>query len=242
MITVATNAQSYSGTETLVVTGSITPAPGTGTTVSLLITNPDGITVVFNDNITVTAKGGFSYAVNIVANSTGWEYGIYTVTITSEEPIPMIITAQFFYTPFSVTTTSTATSSASTVTTVTATVTSTKTALLTSTQTQTLTTTATTTQPATTVTGTVTSTKTLPPITSTATTTGPPTTVTSTAPPTTVTSTQTSTATAPPTTVTSTLTQTTSTTPGWAYGVMVVLLLIGLAIGYVVKRPSVKQK
>jgi hypothetical protein len=38
------------------------------------------------------------------------------------------------------------------------------------------------------------------------------------------------------------MTQTTSTTPGWAYGAMVLLLLIGLAIGYIVKRPSVKQK
>jgi high-affinity Fe2+/Pb2+ permease len=38
------------------------------------------------------------------------------------------------------------------------------------------------------------------------------------------------------------LTQTTSTTPGWAYGGMVLLLLVGLVIGYVVKRPSVKQK
>ena len=42
-------------------------------------------------------------------------------------------------------------------------------------------------------------------------------------------------------TATSTVTQTTSAIPGWAYGVMVVLLLVGLAIGYVVKRPSVKQ-
>jgi hypothetical protein len=47
----------------------------------------------------------------------------------------------------------------------------------------------------------------------------------------------------PPSTVTSTstVTQTTSAIPGWAYGLMVVLLLIGLAIGYVVKRPSIKQ-
>jgi protein-S-isoprenylcysteine O-methyltransferase Ste14 len=41
-------------------------------------------------------------------------------------------------------------------------------------------------------------------------------------------------------TATSTVTQTNSTTPGWAYGVMVVLLLAGLAIGYVVKRPRAK--
>jgi hypothetical protein len=37
------------------------------------------------------------------------------------------------------------------------------------------------------------------------------------------------------------LTQTTSVIPNWAYGAMAVLLVIGLAIGYVVKRPSAKQ-
>jgi hypothetical protein len=37
------------------------------------------------------------------------------------------------------------------------------------------------------------------------------------------------------------VTQTTSSIPAWAYGTMVLLLLIGLAIGYVVKRPSAKQ-
>jgi hypothetical protein len=73
-------------------------------------------------------------------------------------------------------------------------------------------------------------------VTSTATTTAPPTTVTSTAPPSTRTSTQTTTQTA-----TTTVMQKTSSIPGWAYGVMVLLLLIGLAIGYVVKRPPVKQ-
>jgi protein-S-isoprenylcysteine O-methyltransferase Ste14 len=53
--------------------------------------------------------------------------------------------------------------------------------------------------------------------------------------------------TSPPSTVTSTstristLTQTSSSIPEWAYGVMAVLLIVGLAIGYVVKRPSAKQ-
>jgi hypothetical protein len=36
------------------------------------------------------------------------------------------------------------------------------------------------------------------------------------------------------------VTQTTSTTPGWAYGAMVILFLVGLAIGYVVKRPQTR--
>jgi uncharacterized membrane-anchored protein YhcB (DUF1043 family) len=38
------------------------------------------------------------------------------------------------------------------------------------------------------------------------------------------------------------VTQTTSVIPSWAYAAMAVLLLAGLAIGYVVKRPSAKQR
>ena len=72
--------------------------------------------------------------------------------------------------------------------------------------------------------------------------TGPGSTVTNTQ---TTTNTVTQTVTGPGSTVTntatSTVTQTTSAIPGWAYGVMVVLLLVGLAIGYVVKRPSIEQ-
>jgi len=89
----------------------------------------------------------------------------------------------------------------------------------------------------------------------TVTSTAPPKTVTSSAPPVTQTTTAvsiqsvlstqsvTSTYTAPASTIVSTsmVTTTTSVVPDWSYGVMVVLLLLGLAIGYVVKRPSAKQ-
>jgi hypothetical protein len=37
------------------------------------------------------------------------------------------------------------------------------------------------------------------------------------------------------------VTNTSSVIPDWAYGAMVVLLLVGLAIGYLVTRPSVSQ-
>jgi hypothetical protein len=55
--------------------------------------------------------------------------------------------------------------------------------------------------------------------------------VTSTAPASTLTVTSTGTA-------TSTATNSSSAIPDWAYGLMAVLLLIGLAIGYVVRRPA----
>jgi len=42
------------------------------------------------------------------------------------------------------------------------------------------------------------------------------------------------------TTTTSIVTETNSVVPTWAYGVMFVLLIVGLAIGYVVRRPPSK--
>ena len=191
--------------------------------------NPDYTTVAFNDNVTVAASGAFSYTVSIVANSTGWVYGTYTVTVMSQEPAPMMVTSQFFYTPHAVTISST-----STVTTVTTTSVFTRVSLQTTTQTATTTATVTSTTGSTTITAT--STKTVP-------------------------TTVTNTANAASDHCnqygasdhhnqhsdgdphhTSTVTKATSTIPDWAYGVMVVLLLIGLAIGDVVTQPSVKQK
>jgi protein-S-isoprenylcysteine O-methyltransferase Ste14 len=58
--------------------------------------------------------------------------------------------------------------------------------------------------------------------------------VTSTAPASTLTSTATQIS-------TSTVTQTNSAIPSWAYAAMAILLLAGLAVGYVVKRPPTRQ-
>jgi cobalamin biosynthesis Mg chelatase CobN len=43
------------------------------------------------------------------------------------------------------------------------------------------------------------------------------------------------------TTTTSTVTKTNSVVPTWAYGIMAVLLIVGLAVGYVVRRPSLPK-
>jgi hypothetical protein len=43
------------------------------------------------------------------------------------------------------------------------------------------------------------------------------------------------------TTTTSTVTKTNSVVPTWAYGIMAVLLIAGLAVGYVVRRPSLPK-
>ncbi len=79
------------------------------------------------------------------------------------------------------------------------------------------------------ITSTTTTTTTLPPSTSTTTATlSVPTTITG----------PTSTTTA---TTTSIVTETNSVVPTWAYGVMAVLLIVGLAIGYVIRKPSLPK-
>ncbi|MGD0636947.1 MAG: hypothetical protein ABSA72_02765 [Nitrososphaerales archaeon] len=213
-ISVATNATSYLNSHAGTITATITPGPATKAEVQFQITNPYG-TIVFNASESV-ATGGKAIATFTTGGNPGsfyWVGGPYSVTAS--------------WTPSGATTALVAVArftysgpSAATTSTTTA-------------STQTVTTTA----PATTQT--VTNTATL---TSTLSVTGPATTVTNTAT-STETSTSISTTTAPPSTVTttSTVTQTTSSIPSWAYGLMVVLLLLGLAIGYVVKRPSIKQ-
>ncbi|MGA2664737.1 MAG: hypothetical protein ABSF83_07320 [Nitrososphaerales archaeon] len=254
---VATNAQNYSGSATLVITGTLAPVPAAGTAVELQIVNPEYTTVVYNDNVTVAADGTFSYAVNIVANSTNWVSGVYTLTVTAQEPAPMTAVLQFSYSPLTpVVTTTSSTSTTTTGFTTTSLQVVTKTSTATTTVTQastTLTTTATTTAPPSTVTSTITTTSPVSSVTTTVT--APPSTVTSTAittetttaPPSTVTSTATTTAPASTLTSTatqvstSTVTQTTSGVPDWIYGAMAVLLLAGLAAGYVLKRPPTRQ-
>ncbi|MGA2664358.1 MAG: hypothetical protein ABSF83_05385 [Nitrososphaerales archaeon] len=249
---IATNAQNYSASTTLIITGTLAPAPAAGTAVVVQIENPAYTTVVYDNNVTVAADGTFSYTVSIVANSSDWVPGTYTLSVTAQEPAPLTAVSQFFYTPYLVSTTSTSstvgtvtifstetttvgtvtTTTTQTTTTVVGTVTSFKTTTVTGPALTTITTTisgptTTTTAPGSTTTTTTTAT-------TIATTTAPGSTVTSTAPASTLTSTATQIS-------TSTVTQTNSAIPSWAYAAMAILLLAGLAVGYVVKRPPTRQ-
>ena len=213
-VKVTTNAASYQNVQTGLITVTITPNPGAGTMVQLAIMNPYG-TPLFTDAAPVSAAGTAS--ANFTTGSPYWEWvgGTYSVNASwspTSSAAPFLGVAQFTYSGSAPsTTTTTSTSSAVTVTTTapptTKTVTSTQSVVSTES------------------------------VTSTQSVTGPTTTTTATTTAV-VTSTQTSTATAPPSTVTSTstVTQTTSSIPGWAYAVMAVLLILGLAIGYVVKN------
>jgi len=171
----------------------------------LQITSPGYETVVFNDNVSVSPSGAFSYTVNIVTNSPDWVYGTYTVTVISQEPASMSASTQFSYTPQGVE----SIGSTSSVTTTSVTVTATTTPSVTVTTTSYSTATNTVTAPASTVTNTA-----------------PATTVTNTAPASTVTNTQT-------TTQTSTVTNGSAGVPGWAYAAIIVLFLVGIGVGLV---------
>jgi len=205
------------GQQAYTISGTIYPIPALPDNVSIEVQLLGSSTVLDSSIQPVTPSGNFSYTTH-VGGSHPWTSGPYLITATDSYGLKATTTFEF---ETSVTTTTT-TSTTPTVTT-------------TQTATQTVTgptTTMTTTLPVTTTrTSTTIQTVTGP----TTIVTGPTSTITSTAPPTTLTTTITTTQTA-----TSTVTQTTSATPDWTYGAMVVLLLIGLAIGYVVKRPSVK--
>jgi hypothetical protein len=220
--------ESLVGNQAYTISGTIYPIPALPDNVSIEVQLLGSSTVLDSSIRAVTASGNFSYTTH-VGEPHGWTSGPYLITVTDSNGLKA--TTTFEYEASATTTTTNSTTAPTTVTqTVTTAIT------LPATTTTTSTTTKTATGPGTT--STVTDTQTVTG--STTTVTEPASTITSTAtttaPPTTRTSTQT-----PTQTATSTVTQTTSTTPGWAYAAMIVLLLIGLAIGYVVKRPSVRQ-
>jgi cobalamin biosynthesis Mg chelatase CobN len=209
------------GVQAYTISGSIYPTPTLPDSVNITVQLLGSSAVMDSSIQTVTASGTFSYTTH-VGEPYSWTSGPYLVTAIDSYGLKT--TMKFEYSA-SVTTTSTTTT------------TSTGPPIATQTSTQTVTTTI-----PTTVTQTMTTTQSPTAATVTQTVTGPASTVINTQ---TTTNTVTQTVTGPASTVTntatSTVTQTTSAIPGWAYGVMVVLLLVGLAIGYVVKRPSIKQ-
>ena len=233
--------ESLVGNETYTISGTIYPTPALPDSVYITVQLLLSSTVLDSSTQAVTASGTFSYTTH-VGGSQPWTLGPYLITATDSSGLKGTTTFEYG-TSATTSTTATTTTTATTSTAATETITQTATQTLTATtattliQTVTSTTTASAPKPAT---STTTQTVAGP----TTTVTGAASTVTSTAtttvPPTTLTHTQTTTQTA-----TSTVTQKTSSIPGWAYGVMAVLLILGLAIGYVVKnlvpnRPAVK--
>jgi len=224
------NPQNYT------ISGTISPTPSLPDHVSIEVALLGSSLAIVASTQAVAASGAFSYATH--AGGASWVTGTYVVVATDSNGATGFTT--FEYTAPSATTTTSTTSSASTTTTKSTTSTTTSSTTATTSFVSTImvstgvTQTMTTTFP---VTITATSTSTQSIVGPTVTVAGPTSTLTSTstAPSSTITHTQTTTQTA-----TTTLVQTTSIIPDWAYGVMAILLILGLAVGYVVKRPPTR--
>jgi len=123
-ISVGTNSPSYSGSEAILVTGFVSPAPGGGTSVVIDVSNPSG-TLVHTDSVTVDGNTG-SFSDGFVAGGANWINGAYTVEATWAPSIsgtPIFATTTFTYATTA--STSTATTTITITTTLTQTITTT---------------------------------------------------------------------------------------------------------------------
>jgi hypothetical protein len=80
-VSVSTDKPSYKGSDSIAVSGTVTPAPGAGTAVYIKVANPSG-TAVFVDSVSVNgATGAFSDSL-VAGGNANWVTGTYTVTAT----------------------------------------------------------------------------------------------------------------------------------------------------------------
>jgi hypothetical protein len=79
-VTMSTNSSAYTGAQTVVISGQISPTPPLGTNASIQVTNPSGITVEVDNASVGTSAPSFSYS--FVAGGTNWINGVYNVTAT----------------------------------------------------------------------------------------------------------------------------------------------------------------
>lgn len=115
-MTLQTNSSSYSGTQPIVITGTISPAPGPNTGVVITITNSAGSLADIAEENPDASTGAFSYT-SYPGGNAAWTTGTFTVnatwggdgTATSE-----VVT--FTYTAAATSTTSTSTSTLTTTT------------------------------------------------------------------------------------------------------------------------------
>jgi hypothetical protein len=113
------SSPSYSGSQTIQVTGSVSPAPGSGTSAVIDVWNPSG-TLVHTDDVPVNGTTG-AFSDSFAAGGTNWIDGAYTVEAAWAPSISgttVIGTAAFSY---ATTTSSTTTTTLTTTTTVTVT-------------------------------------------------------------------------------------------------------------------------
>ena len=103
-VSVSTSSTFYSSSQTVVLTGAISPAPGNGTSAFVRIFNPDKTTVHI-DSVPVNGTTG-KFNDSFISGGTNWINGNYTVNLTWAANISgpeYFGVAFFFYTSISVT-------------------------------------------------------------------------------------------------------------------------------------------
>lgn len=161
-ITVETDQPSYTGAQTITITGTVTPAPGPNTAVILSTKNSNGTVVDYQNDPVNSATGAYT-GVIVAGGTVNWIAGTYIVNATwGGDGASAIGTTTFLYAPTVTTTSSTTTSSTTTtsLTTTSPTTTSSTTSSTSTSSTTSISTTSSASSPPVTVTSTVTSTPT----------------------------------------------------------------------------------
>jgi len=109
-VTVKTDQPSYSGAQSLTVSGTISPAPSSsGTNVVIKVSNPSGREVLLSEAPVSTADG--SYSLHFVTGGPNWVSGTYLVNATYVwGSVSGVATNTFTYSPTATTTSATSTS------------------------------------------------------------------------------------------------------------------------------------
>ena len=103
-VSVGTNSTFYSGSQTVVLTGVVSPAPGNGTSAFIRILNPD-MTTVHIESVPVNGTTG-KFSDSFTAGGTNWINGNYAVNVTWAKNISgpeYFGVTHFFYSSISVT-------------------------------------------------------------------------------------------------------------------------------------------
>jgi len=139
-ITLTTDQPSYTGAQTIKMSGTVSPAPGPNTGVVIQTKNPNGMIIDIDEVTPDAASGKYSYTL-YPAGSANWVDGTYVVNATWGDSNGNVafVTAGFHYTGAVTTTTTSTTSTTTTTTSTTTSTTSTTTTTTTSTTTSTTT-------------------------------------------------------------------------------------------------------
>src|ERR1700722_6236637 len=110
-VSVQTDAGTYSGTQPIVISGAVSPAPGNSTAVFIKVYNPDSVLVIVA-SASVHVRTGAFREMEVTGGTSQWVAGQYLVNATWGATGPVISgTTTFQYSVGNVTSTTNSTSS-----------------------------------------------------------------------------------------------------------------------------------